>query len=124
LPVTLKEQSVKYKLSEDITSQWRPFNIEKNHPTTLSSFTSLVQHWLSTEIFDYLREYSDKFEIVAKHAYWDQEKLFDRKAGGEKSHDTVPLRQFKTVKMTLQWWTQRGALTPRYWIHWGVPTPQ
>ncbi len=33
LSVTLKEQTEKYKLTVDITSQWGPSNIEKNHLT-------------------------------------------------------------------------------------------
>ncbi len=40
---------------------------------------------------------SAKFEIVSRHVYMDQEKLFDeKKPGDQKSLDTVPITFFKT----------------------------
>jgi hypothetical protein len=38
----------------------------------------------------------NKIEIVTRHVYWGQEKLFEEKTRGEKSGGTVPLRS-KTV---------------------------
>jgi hypothetical protein len=40
--IGLKEQSVKNKPSVDITSQWRPFKVRKNHPTIIKLFASPV----------------------------------------------------------------------------------
>ncbi len=40
-------------------------------------------HRRSTEIIEYLREYSKKIEIVTRLVYWGQEKLFEEKTRGE-----------------------------------------
>jgi hypothetical protein len=36
-------------------------------------------HWRSSEIVEYLRQYSKKIEIVNRLVHWGQEKLFEEK---------------------------------------------
>jgi hypothetical protein len=48
-------------------------------PMGFSLTPQCIHHWGVNYYYEQLHEYSEKIEIVSRHACWDQETLFDEK---------------------------------------------